>query len=302
MYGASYLQNYGWKSGEALQKGGLKKPILMRHKKDTKGLGHQEAQQATQDLWWERVFDGQLKSLDVSTAETDKEDLSTYHKIKSATTIVFKQNDFKVSGMQKQDSPLYRNFVFGGILKGTLGIRGMASSSTVEEQEKPKSSIIAAKTEAVSLLETKSSTIIFPDSDSESESEDEDTEMTDLSASKTKASIPSIEEVKNEENIIKKSKKKDKKEKKEKDDKKDQKKQKKEMKEKKDKKKDKKDKKSGKESSSSKDKSLKKSKKSDKKSSSALAPKLDGKSKISKSEKKSKKLRKDKKKKSEPSV
>lgn len=34
-----YLKSYGWQEGEALQKGGLKKPILVKHKKDKKGLG-----------------------------------------------------------------------------------------------------------------------------------------------------------------------------------------------------------------------------------------------------------------------
>ena len=32
-----YLQSYGWIEGEALRDGGLKRPILVKHKKDKKG-------------------------------------------------------------------------------------------------------------------------------------------------------------------------------------------------------------------------------------------------------------------------
>lgn len=61
-----YLQSYGWKEGEALKHGGLKKPILVKHKQDTKGLGHGGNDA---DMWWEKLFDGQLKSLEVSSGK-----------------------------------------------------------------------------------------------------------------------------------------------------------------------------------------------------------------------------------------
>jgi nucleolar protein TMA23 len=102
MNGATYLMNYGWTEGEALRMGGLKKPILVKHKKDSKGLGHNADQQ---EAWWERVFDGQLKSLEVGGGSNG---------------ISFVQKEIKVSGISKNVSPLYRMFRYGGILEGSL--------------------------------------------------------------------------------------------------------------------------------------------------------------------------------------
>ena len=99
-----YLQSYGWQEGQALQKGGLLKPILVKHKKDTKGLGHGTNDG---DLWWERLFDGQLKSLDVTS---------------SGGNVVFDQNKQNVeASVRKSNSPLYRMFVKGQGLEGTVG-------------------------------------------------------------------------------------------------------------------------------------------------------------------------------------
>lgn len=88
MDGKSYLKSYGWQEGEGLRKGSLKKPILVKHKRDKKGLGgavgHNDG-----EAWWERLFDGQLKNLDVSTdSNSDGE-------------IVFKQNSVVASGVPK---------------------------------------------------------------------------------------------------------------------------------------------------------------------------------------------------------
>jgi nucleolar protein TMA23 len=117
MNSENYLVSYGWKKGEALKKGGLKKPILVKHKKDTKGLGHRGDEQ---DAWWERVFDGQLKSLDVSASHQGD--------------IKFTQKEVKVSGMKKSDSPLYRMFVFGGHLEGTIESMRRRREVTVESE------------------------------------------------------------------------------------------------------------------------------------------------------------------------
>lgn len=119
-----YLQSYGWKEGEAFKSGGLRKPILLKHKKDTKGLGH-DADQA--EAWWERVFDGQLKSLDVSLSGSNE--------------VNFKQNEIKVTGISKSASPLYRMFVQGEGLQGTIG----SKSSTFQKSIKPE--ILIANTE-----------------------------------------------------------------------------------------------------------------------------------------------------------
>ena len=87
-----------------MQEGGLQKPILVKHKKDTKGLGHGTNDG---DLWWERLFDGQLKSLDVTS---------------SGGNVVFDQNKANVeASVRKSNSPLYRMFVKGQGLEGTVG-------------------------------------------------------------------------------------------------------------------------------------------------------------------------------------
>lgn len=100
-----YLQSYGWKEGEALKNGGIRKPILVKHKKDTKGLGH-DSNDA--DLWWERLFDGQLKNLDVTK--------------KDGEGVQFKQNqDAVADSIRRASSPLYRMFVRGQGLAGTVG-------------------------------------------------------------------------------------------------------------------------------------------------------------------------------------
>ena len=61
-----YLISYGWKEGEAFREGGLKRPILVKHKRDKKGLGNAPGGNDG-EAWWERLFDGHLKNLDVST-------------------------------------------------------------------------------------------------------------------------------------------------------------------------------------------------------------------------------------------
>ncbi|ODQ82454.1 hypothetical protein BABINDRAFT_159043 [Babjeviella inositovora NRRL Y-12698] len=108
MNGREYLKSYGWKEGEALRKGGLRKPILVKHKKDTKGLGHDAGDS---EAWWERLFDGQLKSLEVNASASKGKD----------GAISFNQNKVVASGVSKQQSPLYRMFVKGEGLAGTVG-------------------------------------------------------------------------------------------------------------------------------------------------------------------------------------
>ncbi|ODV63591.1 uncharacterized protein ASCRUDRAFT_25703, partial [Ascoidea rubescens DSM 1968] len=109
MDSVAYLVSYGWKEGEPLKEGGLKKPILVAHKKDRKGLGHKKNDP---DNWWERLFDGQLKSLELNVSadsKTGNEEIS------------FKQNEYQASSMEKSSNPLYTKwFVKGEGLKGTL--------------------------------------------------------------------------------------------------------------------------------------------------------------------------------------
>ncbi|CAK9436323.1 uncharacterized protein LODBEIA_P08810 [Lodderomyces beijingensis] len=100
----SYLQSFGWSEGQPLREGGLRKPILVKHKKDTKGLGH-DMNQA--DMWWEKLFDGQLKNLEVANGSNGPS---------------FKQDqELVVRSLNKSLSPLYRMFVKGQGLSGTVG-------------------------------------------------------------------------------------------------------------------------------------------------------------------------------------
>ncbi|KAM9927953.1 hypothetical protein OXX59_002173 [Metschnikowia pulcherrima] len=120
MNASSYLQSFGWQEGQALQKGGLRKPILVKHKKDNKGLGS-EVNDA--DMWWERLFDGQLKSLEVTSGSNG---------------VSVKQNEKEVADhMRKANSPLYRMFVRGEGLAGTVGKteNALVKSITIEATE-----------------------------------------------------------------------------------------------------------------------------------------------------------------------
>lgn len=121
-----YLKSYGWQEGEALKKGGLKKPVLVKHKKDTKGIGHNANDG---EMWWEQLFDGQLKGLDVSVGS-------------KGTDINFTQNK-KVSDheFRKQQSPLYQRFVKGEGLKGTINEpkpQGPQVTSVIHEDKNSK--------------------------------------------------------------------------------------------------------------------------------------------------------------------
>lgn len=99
-----YLQSFGWKEGEALKDGGLRKPILVRHKKDKKGLGTNDNET---DVWWEKLFDSQLKNLEV-----DQDNNSLYS---------FRTNTDNIANdVRKAMSPLYRMFVKGKGLEGTI--------------------------------------------------------------------------------------------------------------------------------------------------------------------------------------
>lgn len=100
-----YLKSYGWVEGEALQNGGLKKPILVKHKKDLKGLGHDSNDS---DNWWEKLFDGQLKNLEVNQGPNNEVSIKT-------------NDDLVERDLRKLTSPLYKMFVKGKGLEGTVG-------------------------------------------------------------------------------------------------------------------------------------------------------------------------------------
>lgn len=121
-----YLKNYGWQDGQALKNGGIKKPILVKHKKDKKGLGS-DGNDA--DVWWERLFDGQLKTLDVTS---------------SSNGVSFETNTIEAENhLRRSMSPLYKMFVKGEGLAGTVGktdnahlkARKVDSKQAIEETE-----------------------------------------------------------------------------------------------------------------------------------------------------------------------
>lgn len=130
-----YLISYGWKEGEAFKEGGLKRPILVKHKRDKKGLGNAPGGNDG-EAWWERLFDGHLKNLDVSTDSSNG-------------SIKFTQNEAVASAVSRSSSPLYRWFVKGEGLKGTitnLGKKGetnfvisSASSSKAKKKKRSRS-------------------------------------------------------------------------------------------------------------------------------------------------------------------
>lgn len=101
-YGERYLKQYGWSSGEALQQGGLSKPVLVKHKFDTKGLG---ANPQDNVAWWERVFDGQLKGMQ----------LGDQGFVQSAAA----KAEWDLAD-RRANSPLYKVFVKGQGLKGSM--------------------------------------------------------------------------------------------------------------------------------------------------------------------------------------
>ncbi|KAG0671173.1 hypothetical protein C6P45_001187 [Maudiozyma exigua] len=103
---SEYLKSYGWEEGKALKEGGLRKPILAKHKRDKKGLGSAPGGDDS-EAWWERLFDGHLKNLEVTSSSTK-------------SGIVFKQNEVVATAVSKQSSPLYQWFVKGEGLKGTI--------------------------------------------------------------------------------------------------------------------------------------------------------------------------------------
>ncbi|KAF2401670.1 hypothetical protein EJ06DRAFT_528830 [Trichodelitschia bisporula] len=87
----AHLTRHGWRGdGHSLDPSnrGLKKPLLITHKTDQKGLGTKKAAENLSDQWWLRAFDDALQQVGAE--------------------------DRKVGG-------LYGFFVRGGVLGGTIG-------------------------------------------------------------------------------------------------------------------------------------------------------------------------------------
>ncbi|QPG77271.1 hypothetical protein FOA43_004679 [Brettanomyces nanus] len=145
-----YLRRYGWKEGEALQQGGLQKPLLVKHKYDLKGVG-QDSKDG--EVWWERLFDGQLKALDVSNVNGK----IGQECIRGIMPTMFNSNAGNVvaSGMEKSESPLYRMFVLGEVLEGTM--------EKSKGRKMQKTDAVTVATEEISEIKEKKSRLVFFD-------------------------------------------------------------------------------------------------------------------------------------------
>ena len=120
MNSQKYLESYGWTPGQPLQKGGIKKPILVSHKFDLKGVGHGAKESVS---WWETLFDGHLKSLDVNGKDGFGADDAKREALERAE--------------KKKQSPLYQMFVKGEVLRGTaeLAEAGVATTPAAAERQ-----------------------------------------------------------------------------------------------------------------------------------------------------------------------
>ena len=104
-----HLRGLGWGGdGHSLGKNanGIKKPLLITHKHNLHGLGAKSQKEKQADQWWLSAFDSALK--DIGSGRTSQLD---------------KVRDKGIGG-------LYRNFVRGQLLEGTIGV-GETSSGIV---------------------------------------------------------------------------------------------------------------------------------------------------------------------------
>lgn len=152
-----YLKSYGWQDGHALKNGGIKKPILVKHKKDKKGLGS-DGNDA--DVWWERLFDGQLKTLDVNN---------------STKGVSFETNTMETENhLRRSMSPLYKMFVKGEGLAGTVGKTDNAhlKSSKIDSEK-------AIEQTEIIMKKAKKEAKVHKDKSKSTKSKDEKTDKAD---------------------------------------------------------------------------------------------------------------------------
>ncbi|KAK9328477.1 hypothetical protein V1520DRAFT_345912, partial [Lipomyces starkeyi] len=133
MNSTAYLTSYGWTPGSGFKKDSIAKPILVHHKKDTKGLGNKAHDYET---WWERVFDGRLQNLDV------------YNRSKDSS----KEEDQDANVRGARDSPLYKMFVKGEGLCGSIG--SIATSGSQIEVETDQITKVEVRSDGISVERT----------------------------------------------------------------------------------------------------------------------------------------------------
>ncbi|KAK9431832.1 hypothetical protein V1505DRAFT_367247 [Lipomyces doorenjongii] len=133
MNSTAYLTSYGWTPGSGFKKDSIAKPILVHHKKDTKGLGNKALDHET---WWERVFDGRLQNLDVYNSSKDCSE----------------EEDQDVNVRGARDSPLYKMFVKGEGLRGSIG--SIATSGSQMEVETDRVTKVEIRSNGISVERT----------------------------------------------------------------------------------------------------------------------------------------------------
>ncbi|KAK9314939.1 hypothetical protein V1524DRAFT_431010 [Lipomyces starkeyi] len=133
MNSTAYLTSYGWTPGSGFKKDSIARPILVHHKKDTKGLGNKAHDHET---WWERVFDGRLQNLDVYNSSKDCSEEE--------------DQDANVRGAR--DSPLYKMFVKGEGLRGSIG--SIATNGSQMEVETDQVTKVEVRSDGISVGRT----------------------------------------------------------------------------------------------------------------------------------------------------
>ncbi|KAK9360379.1 hypothetical protein V1504DRAFT_498287 [Lipomyces starkeyi] len=133
MNSTAYLTSYGWTPGSGFKNDSIARPILVHHKKDTKGLGNKAHDHET---WWERVFDGRLQNLDVYNSSKDRSEEE--------------DQDANVRGAR--DSPLYKMFVKGEGLHGSIG--SIATSGSQMEVETDQVTKVEVRSDGISVERT----------------------------------------------------------------------------------------------------------------------------------------------------
>ncbi|ORY14140.1 hypothetical protein BCR34DRAFT_240702 [Clohesyomyces aquaticus] len=157
MNSEAYLKRQGWRgSGHSLDHRGtgIKKPLLISHKRDQLGLGKKSAAHNVSDQWWMRAFDESLKNVGSGNQST----LSQVRK----------------TGINR--GGLYGFFVRGEGLTGTI--------STTEESSAAEASLTNTSTPPSRTSTPPTSTVESPDeSDSASESPQDTDSASEASAS-----------------------------------------------------------------------------------------------------------------------
>ena len=137
MDAAAYLINQGWRGdGHALHHSGrgITKPIHMSKKANVLGVGKRE-HDAHADQWWARAFDDTLKGLNTTKNEaTGKIEESALGSDAQALQMVAGNGGAKWVGQRG----LYRNFVRGESLSGTLTSEEKNDRETQSQSEDQK--------------------------------------------------------------------------------------------------------------------------------------------------------------------